>query len=523
MSQPADPTLDDVSFQSVVRRLDAFWGAHGCALWHPHNTEVGAGTMNPATFLRALGPQPWRVGYLEPSVRPDDSRYGENPNRLQTHRQYQVILKPDPGDPQEVYLRSLEATGIDTARNDVRFVEDNWESPALGAWGLGWEVWLNGLEITQFTYFQQVGGIKLDPVSVELTYGLERILMALQDAGHFKDLRYGPGMTFGEAIGRDEYEMSAYYLDEADPERHRQLFDLYEAEARQLLGKRLPIPAYQFVLKCSHTFNVLDARGVVGVVERARYFKEMRELAHDVAAQWLEHLTDEDPPTALLPREPPVAVASVGSPYVPVAAQPLLLEVGTEELPPGDVDTGITDLQQAVLDLLAGARIDHGAVHAVATPRRLAVIVDDLAPRQRSEERVVRGPATDIAFDAAGQPTKAALGFARGQGVEVDALQRRTENGREHLFFVGEALADPTPLVLQRRLGEAVTAVKFDRSMRWGAGDVTFSRPIRWLLALHGGTVVPFAYAGLVAGRTSRGLRAVTDEDFEVPAADAYL
>ncbi|HET6665959.1 MAG TPA: glycine--tRNA ligase subunit alpha, partial [Intrasporangium sp.] len=190
----------------------------------PFNTEVGAGTMNPATILRVLGPEPWRVAYVEPSVRPDDSRYGENPNRLQTHTQFQVILKPDPGNPQELYLESLEALGIDIRAHDIRFVEDNWAQPAIGAWGLGWEVWLDGMEITQFTYFQQVGGQNLDPVSVELTYGIERIMMALQGVTHFKDMEYAKGISYGEAFGQSEYEMSRYYLDDADIQTNRDLF-----------------------------------------------------------------------------------------------------------------------------------------------------------------------------------------------------------------------------------------------------------------------------------------------------------
>ncbi|MFB9840197.1 glycine--tRNA ligase subunit alpha, partial [Actinoallomurus acaciae] len=269
--------------QDALIRLTEYWAGQGCAIVQPMNTEVGAGTLNPATALRVLGPEPWKVGYVEPSVRPDDSRYGDNPNRLQTHTQYQVILKPEPGDAQERYLGSLEAIGIDLRAHDVRFVEDNWASPALGAWGLGWEVWLDGLEITQFTYFQQSGGMPLDPVSVEITYGMERIIMALQGVGHFKDIAYAPGLSYGEAFGQAEYEMSRYYLDEADVEAGRALFATYEAEARRMIEARLPVPAHSYVLKCSQAFNVLDARGAVGTTERASAFARMRALAHDVA------------------------------------------------------------------------------------------------------------------------------------------------------------------------------------------------------------------------------------------------
>jgi glycyl-tRNA synthetase len=251
------------------------------------NTEVGAGTLNPATALRVLGPEPWRVGYVEPSVRPDDSRYGDNPNRLQTHTQYQVILKPEPGDAQDRYLGSLAALGIDIDRHDVRFVEDNWASPALGAWGLGWEVWLDGLEITQFTYFQQAGGMTLDPVSVEITYGIERIMMALQGVSHFKDIAYAPGISYGEAFGQAEYEMSRYYLDDADVESQKRLFEEYANEARRMIDDRLPVPAHIQVLRCSHTFNVLDARGAIGVTERQRFIGRVRALAKGCCEAWL--------------------------------------------------------------------------------------------------------------------------------------------------------------------------------------------------------------------------------------------
>ena len=219
--------------QDALLALTRYWTERGCMIVQPFNTEVGAGTLNPATILRVLGPEPWRVAYVEPSVRPDDSRYGENPNRLQTHTQFQVILKPEPGDPQEQYLASLEALGIDIHAHDIRFVEDNWANPATGSWGLGWEVWLDGLEITQFTYFQQAGGMSLDPVSVEITYGVERIIMALQNVGHFKDIAYAPGISYGEAFGQAEYEMSRFYLDDADVDTQRRLFEDYAAEARR--------------------------------------------------------------------------------------------------------------------------------------------------------------------------------------------------------------------------------------------------------------------------------------------------
>ncbi|MCI0773800.1 MAG: glycine--tRNA ligase subunit alpha, partial [Chloroflexi bacterium] len=242
-----------MTFQEAIFALQRFWAGEGCLIWEPYNLQLGAGTMNPATFLRVLGPEPWRVAYVEPSVRPDDARYGENPNRMGLHYQYQVILKPEPGDPQELYLRSLKALGIDPQIHDIRFVEDNWEQPALAAWGLGWEVWLDGLEITQFTYFQQAGGQTLNPVSVELTYGLERILMAIQGVTHFGDIQWDERRTYGELNLAAEQQHSRYYFEVADVELLRREFDGYEAEAKRALEAGLTLPAYDQLLKCSHT------------------------------------------------------------------------------------------------------------------------------------------------------------------------------------------------------------------------------------------------------------------------------
>jgi len=276
-----------LDFQSIIMTLQQFWAKNGSVIWQPYYTQVGAGTMNPATVLRVLGPEPWNVAYVEPSIRPDDGRYGDNPNRLQQHYQFQVILKPDPGNPQELYLQSLEAIGIKPGEHDIRFVEDNWESPALGAWGLGWEVWLDGQEITQFTYFQQSGGQILDPVSVELTYGLERIAIALQRIQTFRDIRWVGDLTYGEINLNAEYEHSKYYFEGADVERLSEMFTLYEAEAEVALSAGLVLPAHDYVLKCSHTFNVLDARGAIGVTERQAYFGRMRDLARKIAEAYL--------------------------------------------------------------------------------------------------------------------------------------------------------------------------------------------------------------------------------------------
>jgi glycyl-tRNA synthetase alpha chain len=259
--------------------LQHYWADHGCIIQQPYDTEKGAGTFHPATFLRALGPEPWNVAYVEPSRRPTDGRYGENPNRLQHYYQFQVLLKPSPMNIQELYLDSLKSFGIDPARHDIRFVEDDWESPTLGAWGLGWEVWLDGMEITQFTYFQQCGGIDLKPIPGELTYGIERIAMYIQGVDNVYDLDWGGGLKYGDVHHQTEVECSIYNFEEADTGMMLQLFDIYEKECLRLVEKQLVYPAYDYVLKCSHSFNMLDARGAISVTERAHYIGRVRNLS----------------------------------------------------------------------------------------------------------------------------------------------------------------------------------------------------------------------------------------------------
>jgi glycyl-tRNA synthetase alpha chain len=277
-----------MEFQKLIMELQRFWAEKGCLIVQPYDVEVGAGTFNPATFLRVLGPEPWKAAYVEPSRRPTDGRYGENPNRLQHYYQFQVILKPAPSDAQDLYLESLKWIGIDPLEHDIRFVEDDWESPTLGAWGLGWEVWLDGMEITQFTYFQQAGGFDLDPISVEITYGLERIAMYLQGVDNVFELIWNDGITYGEIHHQGEVEWSYYNFQEASLPMLFQLFDSFEAECKRLIEKDLVLPAYDYCLKCSHTFNLLDARGALSVAERTRYILRVRELAKMCAEKYLK-------------------------------------------------------------------------------------------------------------------------------------------------------------------------------------------------------------------------------------------
>jgi glycyl-tRNA synthetase len=522
MTQSNSSPLD---FQSIILKLQQFWAERGCILWQPYYSQVGAGTWNPATFLRVLGPEPWNVAYVEPSVRPDDGRYGENPNRLQMHYQFQVILKPCPDNPQDVYLQSLEAVGIDPRQHDIRFVEDNWEQATLSAWGLGWEVWLDGQEITQYTYFQQVGGQTLDPVAVEYTYGLDRILIAVQNAPSVWEAFWNAAIKYGDVRQIEEYEHSKYYYEIADIERTHQMYSLYESEVEACLAQGLVLPAYDQLIKCSHAFNVLDARGAIGVTERQAFISRTREMARRVALAYLEQrqrleypfLKDASEQSRLYKRGGSKRPGSA-TPY-PQTPSPMLLEIGAEELPASDLDAALEQLKSLLPALLNELRLAHGEVRILGTPRRLVAYVENIAPRQPDLEQVVKGPPAERAFDSLGQPTKAAEGFARGKGVTLRDLQIREMDGGQYVVAVVRQVGKSAGEVLTEALPGLIASIKFDKSMRWNASNVAFSRPIRWLLALLGKTVIPFEYAGLRAANITYGLR--FHEPAEILVSDA--
>jgi glycyl-tRNA synthetase len=520
-----------LNFQEIIMKLHAFWQAQDCVLWQPYNVQVGAGTGNPATLLRVLGPEPWRTAYVEPSVRPDDGRYGENPNRMQYYYQYQVILKPDPGNPQELYLQSLEALGINPREHDIRFVEDNWESPALGAWGLGWEVWLDGQEITQFTYFQQAGGIELNPVSVEITYGLERIALPLQGVESVWNIDWvggadSSGLRYGDVLLRSEIEHCKYYFEVADVEGLKSTYDVYERESKRALEAGLVVPAYDYVLKCSHLFNVLDARGAIGVTERAGYFRRMRDMTRGVARAYAnQRETMEYPMDKLngLWGAPALEPPRPDSTPLPTGPADVLLEIGVEELPPEDVDMALAQLQAAAPKLFGDLRLAHEGVTVLGTPRRLVVLAKNVAPQQPDRELTAKGPSADRAYDADGKPTKAAEGFARGKGVAVADLKTETLDGGQYVVAHIHEAGRPAAQVLAEALPGLIAGLKFGKSMRWNASGVAFSRPIRWIAALIGEAVIPFAYAGVASGRITRGLRPYNSPEFLLTDSAEYF
>ena len=517
------------TFQDLIMKLNSFWASKGCLIGQPYNQVVGAGTMNPATFLRVLGPEPWNVAYTEPSVRPDDGRFGQNPNRLFTHTQYQVILKPSPERSQELYLESLKAIGVDLSKHDVRFVEDNWAQPAIGAWGLGWEVWLDGLEITQYTYFQQVGGVSLDPICLEITYGLERIAMALQNTRSVFELQWDATRTYGDVKLQDEIERSQYAFNYADVEDMHELFEIYERECKRTLGYGLVLPAYDYVLQCSNLFNLLDTRGAVGVTERARFLGRIRDLAREVAIKYTEQRAALGHPWLVKSAESlvlsPQSVNSSTQPASPphlLTPSALLIELGVEELPADNVPTTQEQLRKLIEDTLKGERIEHGGITMYATPRRIAAVIADVAPQQRGLDELMKGPSAKVAFDAAGNPTQAALGFAKRFGVDAKELIVKEEGNASYVYARKQEVGKPTGEVLSKALPGLIGKLSFEKTMRWNASNVAFSRPINWIVALLGNSVIPFEFASVHSGRNSTGPRGEGSPRFDIAHANAY-
>ena len=494
-----------LSFQDLILALQQYWTRRGCVLSQPCGVEVGAGTMNPDTFFRVLGPEPWRVAYVEPSRRPSDARYGDNPFRLYKHYQFQVILKPSPSDVQDLYLQSLRAFGIDPRRHDVRFEEDNWESPTLGAQGVGWQVLLDGMEISQFTYFQQAGGLELEPVSAEITYGMERICMYLHDTDSIFDLPWNQHLSYREVRHREEWEFSKYAFESADVEALSEAFQRSEAEARRLVKEGLVLPAYDACLRCSHLFNLLEARGAVSVTERTGYILRVRNLACRCAKAYLQQREELG-----FPLGTPVRKTSRPVPRARLRSRPrndFLLEVGCEEIPAAAVDAARNALGESLTSSLREQRIIPRSWRGFSTPRRLAVLISGLAARQDDREEEVLGPPARVAFDGEGRPTQAAIGFARGHKIKPAALRTISTPKGEYVGFTRHVPGLSTPELLQQLVSEVLKGLKFSKSMHWEDTGWSFARPIRWVLALWNDQILPLELAGVRSGRESFGHR----------------
>ncbi|MDZ4857823.1 MAG: glycine--tRNA ligase subunit beta [Candidatus Hydrogenedentes bacterium] len=481
-------------FQDVLQTLNRFWTERGCMLWQPYHTEVGAGTSNPATFLRVLGPEPWWVAYTEPSTRPTDGRYGENPNRLQHYYQYQVILKPSPPDVQELFLQSLEALGLDLTKHDFRFVEDNWQSPSLGAWGLGWEAWLDGMEVLQFTYFQECGGVKLDVRACELTYGIERICMYLQGVENVYDLQWSAnGTTYGDIFHKQEVEWCHYNFQQADTEKLLTVFDIWEGEGNRLLEAELILPAYDHCLRMSHLFNVLDARGAFSVSERGRFLLRCRSIAERSAKGFLAQREAMNFP--LLRHPSPVKYESKpAQEYDPAkfaARDDLLIEIGVEELPHKEIQSIQAQVPTLIQKELAALGLPHGHVKVWVAPRRIAIFVSGVPSRQQDVTKEVRGPKRQAAQNDKGEWSMAAKRFAEGQGLTVDDIYFREEGKAEYCFVQAHQKGRHLAKLLSEMIANILGGIHLGKAMGWENTTMVFSRPIRWLVALHGETIVP--------------------------------
>ncbi|MXV74400.1 glycine--tRNA ligase subunit beta, partial [Candidatus Poribacteria bacterium] len=511
---------------------------HGCIIQQPCDIEVGAGTFNPATFLRCLGPEPWNVAYVEPVRRPTDGRYAENPFRVGAYYQYQVILKPAPENVLPLYLESLYSLGISPRKNDIRFVEDDWESPTLGASGLGWEVWWNGAEVTQFTYFQQMGSIDLDPICAEITYGLERIALYLQDVDDFFDIRWNEHVNYGDVHRQSEVEYSTYNFEQANVEMLFDLFSTYEKETHACLDAGLVLPATDHVLKCSHTFNMLDARGVISVTERVSYIERVRRLAQRIARAYVKQREEMEHPlmgrfsTGADTADSPTTKSETAS-QSPQKTADLLFEIGTEEIPASYVPPALAQLREIATESLTNHRIPFGEIETFGTPRRITLSIKDVKTLQESEETEVVGPPKRIAYDENGEPTKAAIGFAKTQGVELSALRIvETERGE---YIAASKLEKGVAVqeVLQTLLPEWIEALRFPKTMHWetggsgayppekgGRGVTRFARPIRWLVALLGDEVINCTYGAAHAGRVTYGHRSLHPDPITLTSAN---
>ncbi len=526
-----------LTLQEIIQQLNAFWEKQGCIIHQGHDLEVGAGTFNPATFLRCLGPEPYRTAYVEPSRRPKDARYGENPNRIQLFHQYQVVLKPSPSNNLQLYLDSLRALRFDLKKHDIRFVHDDWESPTLGAWGLGWEVWCDGMEITQYTYFQAVGSLPLKPVCVEITYGLERLAMYIQNKDSIFDVQWNDQYTLRDLSHRSEVEWSTYNFEESSAPMWLRHFDDFENEARTLIARHLPLPAYDFVIKASHAFNMLDARGAISVTERTQYIARIRDLSRLIAAEYVASREKLDFP--LLEKKQSKAAKAVRAVKLALKINPkkrsdFLLEIGSEQLPATFVPIGCQNLERGVRRLLDEHQLNFESIRVYGTPQRLAVMVEGLSESSAPKETLRRGPAVQTAFDATGKPTPQGAGFLKSmsaEGLSLDAIRKgKAPNLKidaikdvEYLFATLKEPGVDTAGLLAAELPKLILDLEFPKKMHWGDLDIAYARPLHWIVALFGPRVIPFQVGDIVSNRISQGHAQLKNKPFAIKQPKDYL
>jgi len=521
------------TFQEIIKNLQNFWTDQGCILSQGHDNETGAGTFNPETFLRCLGPEPYKTCNVEISKRPTDGRYGKNPNRLQKFHQFQVMIKPSLPDMQKLYLNSLEAIGLNPKEHDFRFVHDDWESPTQGAWGLGWEVWCDGMEITQFTYFQSVGGYEVKPVVAELAYGLERIAMFLQGVDNVYKIKYNDTLSYGDVFFQSEVQNCYYNFEEADVTMWQKHFEDFETETKKLLKKNLPIPAYDFAIKASHAFNILDARSAISTTARVELMHRIRDLSKQVAEKYLEEREKLNFPLLIDKKreEKPVNNFSFPTLFSNSKKNDFLLEIGSEELPATFVPSGMIQLEKAICKLFKEKKINVDSIKIYGTPRRLSIYATGI-PKKTSTEIIKRkGPALEVAFDTNGNLTKQGSGFFKSLGID-GITKQSIESGKHpeitiqnktHLFATiqkpGTAVLD----ILKESLPKLIINLPFPKSMRWEDYDVTYARPIRWIVALMGKNIIPFTIAGVNSSNISLGHSQLSPLPIKITHPNKYV
>jgi glycyl-tRNA synthetase len=510
-----------MTFQDIIATLNKFWADRGCIIAQPYGMEVGAGTSNPHTFFRVLGPEPYSVAYVEPSRRPTDGRYGQNPNRLQHYYQYQVILKPAPAFNQELYMDSLKALGISPKEHDIRFVEDNWESTPLGAWGLGWEIWLDGMEVSQYTYFQQVAGIQLEVPALEITYGLERLAMYIQNVDDYRDLKWNNKTSYGDIFEKHEYWQAVHNYEGASIQSLQELFAIYEKEAKNQLLIENYWAAYDYILKLSHLFNLLDSRGVISVSDRIAKFGMMAKLSKQAGLMYLDERKALDYP--LKEKTAPISFAMPTEKITSSTKEntDVLIEIGIEEMPSEYIAEWKEILNsQWVKNFLQSRNLKFTDATLDITPRRFVIKIEEPVKHIKTEEKIF-GPLWNICFTD-NKPTQAGEGFAAKHSVPVSALKKETRNGKEHASIIIKKQISLTE-ILQSLLDEIIASAPKAKMMKWEQGSTAFIRPIRWLVALQGKTILPLTILGkITADRMTYTPRFAEQKEIHLASAAAY-
>lgn len=514
-----------MTVQELILALQNFWTQKGCLLGQPYDMEKGAGTFNPATFLRSLGPEPYSVAYIEPCRRPTDGRYGENPIRMQHYFQFQVLMKPNPPDFMEMYLDSLRAIGIDPLKHDLRFVHDDWETAALGAWGLGWEVWCDGTEITQFTYFQQVGGVDLDMISGEITYGVERLAMFLQKKKSVFELDYNQTYTYGDLYHSNEVDFSKFNFEMADIERQRRFFNEYEQECMRLCELKNPAPALDFAMKASHSFNLLDARNAISVNERQGYVLRIRTLAKAIAENWIAEREQLGFPLSRKYQEFPSTLPSDTQLTLPTLAQqePLLIELGVEEMPAGVFQSLLSQLPQLWEKAFAPLNLQAEPFEFHVSPRRIVIYTPSIQTQQANQIQILKGPPIQQAKDAAGNWTKAAEGFCKKNQLSLNEITTKKIDQGEYLYAEKNILGKSTSELLQDLIPSLFSQIHWYKTMRWGTGkEQPFVRPVSWLMVLLGPQVISTQFAGVKSSRFTKGHRFLSQGWLEIQSGTYF-